>query len=401
MTERRLRIGIDARDLLVTPRTGVERVAYQLLDSLARVGDPDHEYVLLVHEEPTPGALPAKPPGEIVVEPVRFRRLQRIGDAWLTLQMRRVVAAQGLDGFLTPNTKFPFARVPRFTCVHGIEWHFCPGDYRKKELIKQRLWFRLCTRWSTGIVTFARATDEGIRRLRPRCRIPICVVPEGVDAMFRRLTDGERSAEALVRNGVHAPFVLSVCSLERRKNLDALVRAFASAVAQHDLPHQLVLVGRAGQTSSRLRDLIAEHGLEGHVHLPGYVDDDDLVQLYNQAELFVYPSKYEGFGLPVLEAMACGAPVVTSNRGAMIEVGGDAAVLADPHDDGSIAEAIATVLRDDERRAAMREAGLRHAGGYSWDEMTRTIVRFMDDRIRALRSPGDDASEGRSTRGRG
>jgi glycosyltransferase involved in cell wall biosynthesis len=390
--ERRpLRIGIDARDLLVTQRTGVERVVWQLVDSLGRVGDPGHEYVFFFHDDPPADGMPAFP-GEVVVEPVRHRLMQRVADAWLTLQMRKCVAKHRLDAFYTPNSKLPFAPTVRITTVHGLEWDACPGDYRKTELIKQRAWFRLATRHSAGIVTFARATHDGMRRLRPDCRIPMCVTPEGVDPAFHRLDPDASTDDVLARHGIDGPFVLSVCSLEPRKNLDALVRAFAIAVREHDVPHALVLVGRAGRRSARVRELVDQSDLGERVCLPGYVSDEDLVALYNRADLFVYPSKYEGFGLPVIEAMACGAPVVTSERGSLIEVGGDAARLVDPDDDRSIATAIGEILASPEDRAAMREAGLRHAAGYSWDAMTRSIVAFIDERVRAH----DDASPARA-----
>ena len=392
VTPRPLRIGIDARDLLVAQRTGVERVVWQFIDSLGRVGDPRHEYVFFFNESPPAEGMPSFP-GEIVVEPIRHRVLQRLADAWLTIQMRRCVVKHRIDAFYTPNSKLPFAPTVRVTTVHGLEWDACPGDYRRSELMKQRAWFQLATRKSTGIVTFAQATHDGIRRLRPNCTIPMCVVPEGVDPAFHRLAADARTDDVLARHGIDGPFVLSVCSLEPRKNLDALVRAYAIAARENDLPHQLVLVGRAGRRSAHVQDLVKQNDLVDRACLPGYVSDEDLVAMYNRADLFVYPSKYEGFGLPVLEAMACGAPVVTSRRGALIEVGGDAARLVDPDDDRSIASAIAEILGSEETRTSMREAGLRHAANYSWDKMTRSIVQFIDERVRAAGGVSRTGSE--------
>ncbi len=298
--------------------------------------------------------------------------------------MRRCIAEHRLDAFLTLNSKLPLTRTPCFTTIHGLEWHHCPADFGRIERLKQWFWFQLCSRRSAGIVTFAENTARDVRAIRPRCSIPICIAPEGADHRFRRIGEEETSAEALRTCGVCTPFVLSVCSLESRKNLDGLVRAFAIACAEHDLKHQLVLVGRPGPASARIEAMVAERGLEDRVRVTGYVSDDVLVQLYNQTDLFVYPSRYEGFGLPVLEAMACGAPVVTSRRGSLAEVGGDAVALVDPDDDRDIATAIAGALQDAEARASMRAKGLRRAARFSWDGMTRSIVRFIDDRLRGL-----------------
>ncbi len=223
-----------------------------------------------------------------------------------------------------------------------------------------------------------------MRRIHPQCDRPMRVVPEGVDPMFRQLGPTERHTEALRRLGITTPYILSVCSLVPRKNIDGLLRAFA--LMQHAAPKgcRLVLVGRSGWRAQQLHALVQALGLESKVCFTGYLPDADLVQLYNQASLFVYPSKYEGFGLPPLEAMACGVPVVTSNRSATAEVAQDAAILINPDSDADLAAGMQRGLCDELLRRRLVVAGLQRAALYSWPAMASEITAF----IRAQCRPG-------------
>lgn len=369
-----LRIGLDARDLL-RQRTGVQRMWYHFVDSLPRY-DARHRYVLFVDREPAESRW-RQPPFELVVEPPRFGPLQALFDTWLTVQLPRLLRDQRIDLFYSPNTKLPPVRLPTFTTIHGLEAMRFPEGYRLAERIRHWAWFQICTRWSSGIVTFASSTREDLRTLRPTCRVPVCVTPEGVDSMFRVLDPSERSPLALQALGVRAPFVLSVCSHEPRKNLDTLLRSFAEAVRRLGTAHQLVLVGRSGWKSERLDALIEQLGLAPRVLRPGYVDDDQLVQLYNQADLFAFPSRYEGFGLPVLEGMSCGVPVLTSSCSSLPEVAGGAALLVDPDSVEDVTRGMLEVLADPARCEALRTAGLERASQFSWQSMTDRICGFM------------------------
>ncbi|MEE8429433.1 MAG: glycosyltransferase, partial [Gammaproteobacteria bacterium] len=150
------------------------------------------------------------------------------------LGVLRVLRRENIDVLFTPHTKFPLRGPPSVVTVHGLEWHHCPADYRMVERIKQWAWFRLASRRSAGMVTFATNTKRDILAMAPRSSIPICVVPEGVDAMFKRLEASQIDGTVGQRLGINHPFVLSVCSLEPRKNVDRLIRSYASVVASRD-----------------------------------------------------------------------------------------------------------------------------------------------------------------------
>jgi glycosyltransferase involved in cell wall biosynthesis len=196
----------------------------------------------------------------------------------------------------------------------------------------------------------------------------IRVTPYGVEERFRPVAvDRER----LARLGVRGPYVLCVGTLEPRKNLAGTVRAFERV--QHDFPeHSLVLIGGRGWMGDELEALLER--TEARIVRPGYVADEELVELYSGADCFMFPSFSEGFGFPVLEAMACGAPVIAGDRASLPEVVGDAGLLVDPADDEAIAGALAELLASPERRQALRERGLEHSRRFSWSDTARMTV---------------------------
>lgn len=370
---RHLRIGIDARDLLKS-RTGVEQVVFHFLESLMQL-NRSHEYLLF-----TTAVLPdcfMKSPYQPVIEPARYPVVQRIFDAWLLFQVPALLTNYDVDVFYSPNTKGPWTDVPVITTVHGLEWRYFPSGYSRWQRAKQRGWFEYAARRSAGIVTFSQHTHRDLLKMPHQPGMPVCVVSEGVDAKFVRLSPAERQLVSLQRYGITQPFILSVCTLERRKNIDTLIRAFALLKRRTSSQHQLVLVGKHAPGADRLRLVARKEGLDSDVIFAGYVPEDDLVQLYNHAEAFVYPSLYEGFGLPIVEAMACGVPVITTSRTSLPEVAGDAALLVDGLSAPELAGAMERLIRGDRLRAEMVTRGLKRASQFSWLDMTGRILHFI------------------------
>jgi glycosyltransferase involved in cell wall biosynthesis len=180
------------------------------------------------------------------------------------------------------------------------------------------------------------------------------------------------------RLGLDGPFILSVGARQARKNVPRLLEAF-TALRARGSRHRLALAGPTLWSDPTLSAALARHGLGDAVVALGYVDEQDLPALYSAADLFVLPSLLEGFGLPVLEAMACGTPVVCSNTSSLPEVAGDAALLVDPLDIGEIADAMARVLADAALAAELRRRGLERAARFSWQRTARATVAVYRD----------------------
>jgi len=173
---------------------------------------------------------------------------------------------------------------------------------------------------------------------------------------------------------IPSEFILSVGTVEPRKNFNRLVVAFKKLKDKTSLPHSMVIAGKKGWAYDGVREQVNKLGMEKDIIFLDYVEDDDLVLLYNAASLFIMPSLYEGFGLPVLEAMACGTPVVASNVSSVPEVMKDAGILVDPYDTDSICDGMFRVLTDDKLREELREKSLKRAMFFSWKKTARSVL---------------------------
>lgn len=171
------------------------------------------------------------------------------------------------------------------------------------------------------------------------------------------------------------PFILGLSTLEPRKNFARLIQAFHRARHQEKLPHRLIIGGKKGWLYDEIFATVQELGLEDSVHFPGFIGDDDLPKLYQSAEFFAFPSLYEGFGLPIVEALACGTPVLTANNSCLPEAGGDGALYVDAEDIDSIAQGILKLATDATLRDRLRQAGLSHAARFTWSNSAHQLLR--------------------------
>jgi glycosyltransferase involved in cell wall biosynthesis len=236
----------------------------------------------------------------------------------------------------------------------------------------------LMSRTATMIVT----PSESVRReVCQHLRVApekVVAVPEAARRIFRQMSPAQ-TAIVRERFGVEDEFLLYVGTIEPRKNLLTLVRAFAEILRTTPLRPQLVIAGKKGWLSDDLYTYIKASDIADRILFTGYVTDDELCALYSSCRAFVYPSLYEGFGLPPLEAMACGAPVIASDIGSIREVAGEAARLVDPTDVDALARSIVRLLEDEGERRHLSSAGLKHAAGFSWERTARALREVYDE----------------------
>lgn len=205
----------------------------------------------------------------------------------------------------------------------------------------------------------------------------VWVTYNGVGDEFRVIDNKNLLKDLRQRYKIPERFILFVGTVEPRKNLSMLVEAYHILNSRHRIKEPLVIAGGKGWKNEALRQSIKNLKLEDRIIFTGYVHDDDLPLLYNAATLFVYPSLYEGFGLPVVEAMACGTPVVTSNVSSLPEVAGEAALLVNPKDTEALASAIYRLLTDEDLRYKLRELGLQRAKRFTWESCAKKTIEAI------------------------
>lgn len=304
------------------------------------------------------------------------RVLNRVRD----LSRARFLAGESLDllhyGFHLGRPPAPRS-LPTLITVHDLVPELYPETVGAEVLYGWRC-FRRAAENATHFLAVSETVASEMERNLGISRDRVTVALHGVDRQYAPTADrGAARAMLEERYRIRAPYLLLLSTIEPRKNQVAAVRAMTR------LPEEisLVLAGGKGWKTEHLPGLIDELRLNRRVHFSGFVDDPDLPALYGCAEVFVFPSHYEGFGLPVVEAMACGTPVVCSRSGALPEVAGDAATLVDADDWRALAAAIQKLLDSGSRRAAAREKGIERARLFTWE---RTVERTVEAYRRAL-----------------
>lgn len=283
--------------------------------------------------------------------------------AWEQVGLPRAIKQEKLDLFHGAAFALPArSPAPGVVTIHDLAFWRWPEQVPKRRGVYLARAVVSATKRAQRIIAVSEATKRDTVELLHVEPDRIDVTPLGVDARFRRAS-GEEIVDFRQRHELSHPFVLAVGTREPRKNLPALVRAFASIA--DSIPHDLVHAGSAGWLTDELDEAVAEAKLGDRIRFVDYVPHEELPLWYSAADCFVMASLYEGFGLPLLEAMACNAACIASNRSSLPEVAGDAALLCDPDRD-SIATAIATLLHDGELRQRFRAAGPTRAAEFTW-----------------------------------
>ncbi len=312
------------------------------------------------------------------------RRVARL--AWEQTVGPRVARRIHPDVWHAPHYTMPLrSGVATIVAMHDLTFFDHPEWHERSKVVYFRRMIAASARRTDLIVTGSHDAAEGLRtRFHPPGEI--VVIHHGVDhARFQPATDDPLTRATdeslLARHGIAAPYIAFASTIEPRKDVPTLVRAFARIAHAHP-DVQLVLAGGDGWGVDEARAAIAASGVATRILRPGYVDDATLGALFRRAEVIAYPSLVEGFGMPALEALASGTPLVTTSGSALEEVVGEAGLLVPPNDPAALAEALATVLDEPAVATRLREAGPAWAAGFTWE---RSIDAHLDAYGRALR----------------
>jgi len=272
---------------------------------------------------------------------------------------------------------FPWVRCRMVFTVHDCSWRGYPAGFSEEVHHQMDKGMEEALRRADRLVAVSESTRKDILKYFPIEEKKIKVIYNAAGEIFHKLSDRENVKARLLDYGISFPYILFVGSFEPVKNVPGLLQAYQKI--HHKIPHHLLLIGGLRQRREEVLSLCAELGLEKRVHLVGYVSKDDLVFFYNMADIFIYPSFYEGFGIPILEAFQCGTPVITSNTSAMREVAGDAALLIDPYDVESISEAMLELIRNRALREALAKKGLERARRFSWKNAASEMLALFKE----------------------
>ena len=363
-----MRIAFDGTTL--TPgRTGVGYYTEHLLQHLAREVEQTGDEIVVLSNKPIDTQQPL-PPHVRVHEGHRFP--VRIG--WMQLCAARALDAVRPDVAHFTNGMIPLGSpVSTIVTVHDMSLRLYPWCHPVRRLLLNRPLMHVAINQAESIVTVSHSARRDLLRLHGVAPERVSVVHEAASPAFRPITDRARLDAIRSKYALPPRFVLYVGTIEPRKNLARLMAAFADARAQ-GIPHHLVCVGPYGWSSRDLSGRIERLDIQDAVHFTGYVDFDDLPAIYSLGEFFVFPSLYEGFGLPVVEAMACGIPVLTSNTSSLGEIAGDAAETIDPTNTDAIAEAICRLATDPDRRVDLVRRGLEQSRRFSWAQTAKDML---------------------------
>lgn len=364
-------VGVEGRTLQ-GERYGVARYLVNLLRELVLL-DGEEEYVIYLSGEIAP--LPISSPR------LRTRVLTRApGLTWRHLRLPLAMRHEGVGLHFSPSYFLPLLKVcPSVVVVHDLtfkvhpEWFAADRRFRFDDLFWREV------RRAERIITVSEHSKGDIVRLLGVEPSRVEVIYEAPDTFFRPVRDEELLAGVRDRYGLRPGFLFTAGAVHTRRNLERLVEAVSLAERELGRELQLLILGRPAPFSPPvdIAGTAERCGLRGRVLRLGYVSEEELLLLYNACGLFVYPSLYEGFGLPVIEAMACGTPVACSDATSLPEVAGEAAAYFDPLSVRDMATAISSVLGDGALRERLREAGIRRAAIFSWRRAAEETLRVF------------------------
>jgi glycosyltransferase involved in cell wall biosynthesis len=350
--------------------TGNEVYIRNLLHEFARL-DEGNDLIAYISKASAEAELPGR---------IRTRRVSQNPYKRLGVDLTRHLQRDRPDLLHVQYTGPVFSAAPLVVSVHDVSYLEYPQYFTRFRSLQLRLTVERTVNRAARVLTPSEFSRRAILRHYAIAEEKVVVVPNAVSSQFRPI-DREVARAAIQRKfGFRRPFVLTVGDLQPRKNPVGLLHAFEDVLrAQPKLRHDLVFVGKETWYSHDLHRAVKRSPVRDRVRFAGFVEDADLLQFYGACDLFVFPSFYEGFGLPILEAMACGRAVACSRLTAMPEVANAAGILFDPGSKEEIARAMLDVLLDSELRARLERLGLHRAAGFSWEKSAAQTLEVYYD----------------------
>ena len=353
---------------------GARRVAIKTLCEMKRLR-PSHQYIILCNSPVYPfysSSLVFKTPALIP---------QVVWDQAVFPHVAVPLAAMKLKPDVihyTNNIMSFWINRPAVVTIHDMLPFIMPDSFVSVHGAYQRAYMRFAAKKARKIITVSEVSRQDICRILNVDEEKIVVAPNAANLVQKQEMSEKDLEELDIRLGIKKPFILYVGAIHPRKNVNRLLEAYHLLKTRHSIDHQLVIVGAIGWKKREAINAKTLNKVKKQVILTGSVDDDTLVCLYKRCSAFVYPSLYEGFGLPVLEAMSMGAPVVTSNTSALIEVARDAAILVDPLEVEDIAQGILKIINNLKLSQQLSKKAIQRASDFSWAKTAQKVLETLE-----------------------
>jgi GT2 family glycosyltransferase/glycosyltransferase involved in cell wall biosynthesis len=295
---------------------------------------------------------------------------------WEQFIFAKKIKDNKIDVFHGPSFMIPFfLDCPSIITVHDLTFLHYPKGFTFPTLLYYKTFFRYSLKKASMIIADSKATKQDLMKYCGMHPNKIKVIYLGVDNQFTIIDDKKRKESVVKKYMLPEFFFLFTGLLSPRKNVEGVIQAYAQLMKdEKNIQHKLVIVGNKGWLYEPIFELVKKLQIEDKVIFTGYVDTEDLPVFYNLAEALLFPSFYEGFGLPILEAMACGCPVITSNISSMPEVAGEAAILINPRNICEIQEGMKTIISDKEVKTRLIKRGLEQVKGFSWENTAKETL---------------------------
>lgn len=367
-----MKIGFDVSDLTADKAEGTTRYTWELAKRLPALG-AEHDWLFFAP------SLSDATKSQLAHERVQFL-LSPWPKYWTQSRLPYDLYKARPDVLFMPIQQLPFVRprgIKTVAVVHDLAWHWFGQQTTYKDWMLQHIFTSYVAREADQIICVSQATADDVVKVYGRNQ-NLHVIHHGVDHERFRPPAGREQPSAQMKltkkyGELAKPYLLYVGQIQPRKNLNRLIEAF-EILAERDEDLQLALAGSHGWLRSSIEKRVKTSGLASRIHMLGRVPEELLVPLYWNAEVYVLPSLYEGFGMPILEAMACGVPVVTSNVSAMPEVAGDSAVLIDPYKARDIARGIDQARRE---RLKLKTLGLDRSASFTWAKCAQKTINVL------------------------
>jgi glycosyltransferase involved in cell wall biosynthesis len=368
-----MRIGLNAQ-ILTDGRTGVTRFAKNVIQLLPEIGT-EHEFIVFGN----PRDVPAQQKNVTLVPTPAWINSSTKRIVWEQIRLPHLIKNMNVDLMYYPDHTSPFYNIkPKIIItVHDVSTFAVPDTVGIARRLYKQTVIRRSVQLCDAILTGSEATKKEIIKYLPLSVHKTNVVLYGLEESIAQVRDEHILSQIKIKHQLTTPFILYVGTLEARKNIKRIIRAFAKGRKSHQWKQRLVLVGAPGYRFNDIERAIAEESVKDLVTITGYIDNNDLSGIYSLADALIYPSLYEGFGFPPLEAMKCGCPVVASYATSLPEVIGDAGILVNPYSEDEIFVAMHRVLSDRKLHDELVQKGKDRIRQFTWKKTVEGILQVM------------------------